>query len=157
MGLATEPVAIKTEDAGNILLRFNNGARGALHVSQVTPGRKNCLQFEIAGSEKTAAWNSERPNELWIGSRDAPNSLLVRDPALLSDASRVLADYPGGHNEGYGDSFKQCFRSFYWYLQAGDPNLPRPFATFADGHREILLCEAIQKSQRTGSWVAIEG
>jgi predicted dehydrogenase len=91
-----EPVAIETEDCGSVLLRFAGGARGTLWVSQTTAGRKNCLRYEIAGAERALAWNSERPNELWIGHRSEANEQLIRDPALLSPAARSYAGYPGG-------------------------------------------------------------
>jgi predicted dehydrogenase len=152
-----ESLQIHTEDAGNILLRFRSGARGVLNVSQVTAGRKNCLRFEIAGSKRALCWNSESPNELWIGHRDRPNQCLTRDPALMSDAAGIVADYPGGHNEGYADSFKHCFRSFYTYIAAGDFQADASFPTFADGHREVVLCEAILKSHRSRQWVKVNG
>ena len=146
-------VAITTEDYGSVLLHFEHGARGAFTVSQVTAGRKNCLRFEIAGSAASVAWNSERPDELWIGERDRPNELLVRDPALLHANVRAYANYPGGHNEGFPDTFKQLFRAVYAYIDRGDFTAPRPFPTFEDGHREILLCDAILRSHRERSWV----
>jgi predicted dehydrogenase len=152
---ATEPVTIHTEDYGSILLRFRGGASGCLTVSQVTAGRKNCLRFEIAGSKGAMAWDSERPNELWLGRRDKPNEVLLRDPALLQPEVRPFANYPGGHNEGFPDTFKQLFRTVYDYIDAGDWTAPRPFPTFADGHREIVLCEAILRSQREGRWVRL--
>src|SRR5262249_42976355 len=91
------PVAIDTEDYGSVLLRFAGGATGCFTVSQVAAGRKNCLRYEVAGSRSALAWDSERPNELWLGSRDAANAVLLRDPALMSAAARRHADYPGGH------------------------------------------------------------
>ena len=154
--VATEPVAIATEDYGCILLRFRGGARGCLWVSQVTAGRKNCLRYELAGSKCALAWSSESPNELWVGHRDRANELLLRDPALVSDAARAAINYPGGHNEGFPDTFKQCFRAFYGYIAAGDFAAPPTFPTFADGHREIVLCEAILKSHREGRWVEVK-
>lgn len=150
-----EPVEIATEDAGSILLRFRGGARGSLTVSQVTAGRKNCLRFEVAGSDAALGWNSEQPNDLWIGHRDCPNEVLMRDPSLLGEEARLAADYPGGHNEGYADSFKQCFRAFYSAVESGELNDP-VFPTFADGHREIVLCEAILESHRERRWVGIK-
>jgi predicted dehydrogenase len=153
--LAAAPVPIDTEDFGNVLLEFDTGARGSFHVSQVSAGRKNCLRFEIAGEKAALAWNSERPNELWHGLRDRPNELLVRDPALLQDAVRPFANYPGGHNEGFPDTFKQLFRSIYDYIDRGDFTAPRPFPTFADGHREVILCEAILHSHRDKRWVDV--
>ena len=152
----TESVEVTTEDYGAILLRFEDGTRGCVHVSQVTPGRKNCIRFEIAGSKQSLAWDGERPNELWIGNRDRSNETLMRDPALLSGvASQRAAVYPGGHNEGYSDSFKQCFRSFYEYIAKGDFDAEPTFPTFADGHREIVLCEAILRSHREQCWVSV--
>ncbi len=153
----TEPMAVDTEDAGTILLRFIGGARGVVWVSQVTAGRKNCLRLEIAGSKQSWAWDSESPNSLWVGHRDRPNELLVRDPALLSASARRHADYPGGHNEGFPDTFKQLFRAFYAYIDAGDFKAPASFPTFADGHREVLLCEAVLWSARERRWVDVEG
>jgi predicted dehydrogenase len=171
-----EGVRIDTEDYGCLLLRFQGGARGVLWVSQVTAGRKNCLRFELAGSRQAVAWESERPNELWVGHRDRANELLMRDPALLSPAARKHADYPGGHNEGFPDTFKQLFRAFYDYLAAGEvtgnhstghesasPDIASdgyaasaPFPTFADGHHEVVLCEAVLRSHREQRWVRLE-
>ncbi|MCI0682514.1 MAG: Gfo/Idh/MocA family oxidoreductase [Gemmataceae bacterium] len=152
---ATEPIAIDTEDYGAILLHFQNGARGSCTVSQVTAGRKNCLRFEIAGSKGALAWDSERPNELWLGHRDRPNELLIRDPALLRPGVRPFASYPGGHNEGFPDTFKQLFRAVYDAIDAGDMQAPRRFPTFVDGHREIVLCEAVLRSNAERAWVRV--
>ncbi len=149
------PTAITTEDYASILLHLQGGACGACTVSQVNAGRKNCLRFEIAGSKGALAWNSERPNELWLGRRDRPNELLVRDPALLQPGVRPFANYPGGHNEGFPDTFKQLFRAIYDYIDKGDMTARRDFPTFADGDREILLCEAIWKSHQERAWMRI--
>jgi predicted dehydrogenase len=149
------PVEVTTEDYGSVLLHFDQGARGCFTVSQVTAGRKNCLRFEIAGSAGSMAWNSERPNELWIGERDRPNELLIRDPALLHPTTRLYTNYPGGHNEGFPDTFKQLFRAIHGYIEQGDYAAPRPFPTFEDGHRELLLCDAILQSQRARGWVGV--
>jgi predicted dehydrogenase len=150
-----EPVRISTEDYGCLMLRFQGGARGVVWVSQVAAGRKNCLRFELAGSKQSVSWESERPNELWIGHRDRANELLVRDPALLSSAARRHADYPGGHNEGFPDTFKQLFRAFHDYVMAGDCSAPPTFPTFADGHHEVVLCEAVLRSHREKRWVEL--
>ncbi|MCB0162382.1 MAG: gfo/Idh/MocA family oxidoreductase, partial [Caldilineaceae bacterium] len=80
---------------------------------------------------------------------------LIRDPGLVSAAARTYITYPGGHNEGYDDTFKQCFKAFYDYLHAGDFSAPKPFPTFADGHREIVLCEAVLRSHREQCWVDV--
>lgn len=150
-----EPIPIATDDAGGILFRFKGEARGSLYVSQVTAGRKNCIRYEIAGSKSALAWNSESPNELWIGNRNQSNQTLIRDPALLAEIPRYYTQYPGGHNEGFPDTFKQCFRAFYDYIERGDYSAEPMYPTFQAGHREIVLCEAILKSHREERWVTI--
>jgi predicted dehydrogenase len=153
--VATEPVNITTEDYGCVMIHFKGDARGVLWCSQVTAGRKNCLRFEIAGSKCALAFESESPNQMWIGHRERPNEWLIRDPGLVSDAARKVISYPGGHNEGFADTLKHGFKTLYDYLAAGDFTAPRPFPTFADGHREVLLCEAILKSHQEQRWVTI--
>jgi predicted dehydrogenase len=151
----SEAVQITTEDYGSALLHFRGGARGCFTVSQVTAGRKNCLRFEIAGSKQSLAWNSEQPNELWIGQRDQPNQVLVRDPALLHASARQWAATPGGHNEGFADTFKQLFRAVYDAIERGENSKSRNYPTFEDGHREVALCEAILKSHQERRWIDV--
>ncbi|MBN1559760.1 Gfo/Idh/MocA family oxidoreductase [candidate division KSB1 bacterium] len=152
---ATENIDIRTEDCGAILLKFDNGASGNLWVSQTTAGRKNCLRYEIAGAKSALSWNSEKPNELWLGYRDKPNELLMRDPGLLDATVRPFTNYPGGHNEGFPDTFKQCFRAFYSCIAKGDMNAAPPFPTLEDGHREIVLCEAVLRSHQERKWIEV--
>jgi len=151
-GMEYEDVPIRTEDYASVLLRYENGARGACTISQVSAGRKNRLFFEINGSKASLAWNSERPNELWIGRRDKASEMLLKDPALLDPSVRDLASYPGGHNEGFPDTLKQLYRQVYAYLQRGDLSAPADFPTFEDGHRSLLLGEAILRSAQQGRW-----
>ena len=153
--VATEPIDITTDDYGCILFRFNNGARGSLNVSQINAGRKNTLRYEIAGAKCSVAFSSETPNDLWIGYRDKPNELFTRDPSLLAELPGGFTNYPGGHNEGFPDAFKQCFRSFYQYIAAGDFSATPLFPTFAEGHREVVLCDAILESHRQEKWVKL--
>jgi predicted dehydrogenase len=151
-----EPVAISTDDYGAVLLRFDGGARGVYHVSQVTAGRKNRLTIEIAGSDGSAAWDSESPNQLWLGSKKGPNQVLERDPALLSPAAASITHYPGGHAEGFPDTFKQLYLEAYRFVVAGCRAGSGPqFPNFADGHREVQLCEAIGRSAAAGGWVTL--
>lgn len=147
---------IYTEDYATILLHFENGVRGVLTVSQVSSGRKNRLFYEINGSKSSLAWDSERPNELWIGHRSDPNQILMKDPSLLSPEARAVASYPGGHNEGFPDTFKQLYAKVYNYILAGDTSRPPDFPTFADGHYELQLCEAIARSAREKAWVEVK-
>ena len=147
---------IHTEDYATVILHYENGVRGVLTVSQVSSGRKNRLFYEISGSKSSLGWDSERPNELWIGHRSAPNQVLMKDPSLLSPEARAVSSYPGGHNEGFPDTFKQLYGKVYDYIFAGELSKTPDFPTFADGHYEMLLCEAIEKSAREKSWVKVK-
>ncbi|HEV3166233.1 MAG TPA: Gfo/Idh/MocA family oxidoreductase [Isosphaeraceae bacterium] len=151
----TEKVNISTDDHAAVLLRLAGGGRGAFHVSQVTAGRKNRLTLAIAGSDGSMAWDSESPDDLWIGHRDRPNEHLKRDPALLSAAAATTSHYPGGHAEGFPDTFKQLYLAIYGWIAADGKQGP-PFPTFADGDREVRLCEAIAASAAKGAWVDVE-
>ncbi|MCG8653571.1 MAG: Gfo/Idh/MocA family oxidoreductase [Pirellulales bacterium] len=150
-----QAVPVETEDYGCVMLEFSGGARGVMWVSQVTAGRKNSLRYELAGSSQSLSWNSERPNELWIGARNEANQTLIRDPALISEPAASLTSYPGGHNEGFSDTLKQLFLDFYGAVESGDPAAQPGYPTFADGHHEVLVCEAILESHHGRRWVRI--
>ncbi|GEO06969.1 dehydrogenase [Adhaeribacter aerolatus] len=148
-------VEINTEDHANVLLRFDNGNSGVITVSQVSAGRKNQMKLEIAGSKSTFAWNSEAPNEMWIGNRDGANQVLMRDPSLVHPEVRSVITFPGGHNEGFPDTSKQLFKEVYAAIEAGKQPENPTFPTFADGYRELLICERILESNRKQAWVAV--
>jgi predicted dehydrogenase len=145
-----------TEDVASILIRFANGARGSVSVSQISAGRKNSLQWEIDGSSGAAAWDSETPDHLWLGHREQPNEQLLRNPALMGPAGRAAAALPGGHVEGFADTFGALFRAVYADVVAGAPSKRPPYATFADGHDEMLVGDAVAESARVGRWVDVE-
>ena len=148
-------VDINTEDHANVLLRFDNGNSGVITVSQVSAGRKNQMKLEISGANQTYAWNSETPNELWIGRRDAPNQVLMRDPSLVYPEVQSTITFPGGHNEGFPDTSKQLFKEVYAAIEAGRQPENPTFPTFADGYRELLICERILESKEKQGWVNI--
>ena len=142
--------AVKTEDAATILLRYEGEVRGALTVSQVSAGRKNSLVFELDGAASAVAWDSERPDELWIGHRGRPNEVLQRDPALIGEEGGL----PPGHVEGFAETFKALYASVYGAVATGEPGIGYP--TFADGHDALLVMEAVARSSRERRWVDVE-
>ncbi len=148
-------IKINTEDYATVLFRFSTGARGVLTVSQVAAGRKNRLYFEMDGSELAVAWESEKPNHVWIGRRDGNNEEMTRDPSLVYPEVRDLISFPGGHNEGFPDTSKQMFREIYDYIAAGNMKAVPKFPTFKDGLREMVLCEKILESNKTRQWVKV--
>ena len=153
--LESTPVRITTEDYASVLLRFKGGARGVLTVSQVTAGRKNAIEWEIAGSKRAIAWHCERHEQLWIGERNEPNHQLWRDPGLMHEMPTAFTNYPGGHAEGFPDTFKQLYRAIYNDIRSGKRSSDALYASFQDGHKELALCEAILESSKKSAWVKV--
>jgi predicted dehydrogenase len=150
-----EDAEMMTEDVGHILLRLEDGTRGSLVVSQVSAGRKNSLRFEIDGSKGALAWDSERHEELWLGHRGKPNELLLRDPVLLAPEARSRTGLPAGHAEGFAETFKELYRAVYGAVAAGGPSAVPDYPTFADGHWENVLGDAVALSNRERRWVEV--
>jgi predicted dehydrogenase len=152
MKYATYKVA--TEDYASVLLQFDNIARGNLAVSQVAAGRKNCIRIEIYGSKKSVWWCSESPETLHFGNRDGANEVAVRGTPAFGDGAAGFMDYPAGHIEGFPDTFKMLFRNIYSTIAAGGKG-ERLFASAADGHTEVAVCEAIMKSHQSKRWTTV--
>ncbi len=150
---AYDDVAIDTEDFGAVILRLGDKARGAVTVSQVSIGRKNRLFMEIYGTEGSFTWDQESPDLLWIGRRDSPNMLAVKDPMAMDKKARGYADLPGGLSEGYDDTFKQVFRRFYQTV--ADRAAPVEYPTFEDGLRQLNIVETVVESSGKHAWLDV--
>jgi len=148
-----QETAIDTEDFASVLIHLGERGRGAFTVSQVSAGRKNRLSIEIYGTKGSVAWDQERPDELWLGNRNSNNQILVKDPSLMKDGARSYADLPGGHVEGYNDTFKQVFRRFYQSIQ--DSGTTPEYPQFADGLRQLKILEAELTSHERRAWVNV--
>jgi predicted dehydrogenase len=146
-------IAVDTEDFGAVLFHMGERARGNVVASQVSAGRKNRLSIEIYGTKSSVAWDQERPDELWAGHREAANQIYLKDPSLLKPAARTYADLPGGHSEGYGDTFKQLFRRFYGGVSGRDATIEYP--QFSDGLRQLRILDAELHSHRVRGWVDV--
>ena len=151
-----QTVPITSEDAATILLRFDDGSRGAVVISQVSPGRKNAFSFEIAGSTASLAWEQERPESLWVGSRGETRRL-HREPVSVSSGVPSL---PAGHPEGWAEALRDVLRPFYAAIADGTPpptDGDATYPTLADGVRAVAVVEAIVASARTERWTEPAG
>ncbi len=153
---ATESVAVDTDDAAAIMLRYEGGAKGVMTTSQVNVGRKNSLTWDVAGSTASAAWNSETPDHLFIGHRDSANQILMRDFTLMNATGTRAATLPPGHVEGFADSFFNFFSAVYADVCAGQRGSDSTWASFEDGHYEMRLCDAVVMSSRKCRWVDLD-
>ncbi|MCX7281020.1 MAG: Gfo/Idh/MocA family oxidoreductase [Alphaproteobacteria bacterium] len=148
----TVDTKIVTEDFGSTLFHMGK-ARGAMTASQVSAGRKNGLVLEVYGTKGGATWRQETPEELWLGHRDAPNQVMMKDPSLLDRHAAAFADYPGGHAEGYPDTHKQLYQRFY--ASISDPSLTPDYPQFADGLRQMKILDAELASHKSRAWVDV--
>ncbi len=148
-----QEVPVDTDDFGAVLVHLGDRARGAFTVSQMSAGCKNKFALEIYGTKSGVAWNQERPDELWIGHRNSPNQIIIKDPSLLDPRAAAYADLPGGHSEGYDDTHKQVFKRFY--ARVADPSAPVDYPTFADGQVGMRLLEKVLESSQKRGWVTV--
>lgn len=155
------PYKVDTEDFGSVLLRFGRadhdhaeGVHASASISQVAAGWKCSLALGIYGTKGSVRWDLQQPNEILVGRRDQPNQVLQRATAGFSEDVAGFTDYPGGHPEGFPDSHKMHYRAVYQHIVSGRKT-PVLFATAADGHHEVRLCEAVLKSSRSGRWVTV--
>ena len=150
------PYRCDTEDYGSVLLKFGkarhgfaNGVHANASISQVAAGWKCSLALGIYGTKGSVRWDLQQPNEILVGRRDEPNQVLQRATAGFSEDIAGFTDYPGGHPEGFPDSHKMHYRAVYQHIASGRKT-PALFATAADGHHEVKLCEAILRSSQIG-------
>ena len=155
-------VPISVEDSANIMFRLRTGGKGALTVNQCFAGKKNSLTMSVSGSRKSAVWDSERPDEIWLGSRDGANGILVRDPSLLYPEAAEIVGTPGGHAEGFVETFKQLYKKVYSHMEhrdIEDGNMDHgdalAFPSFEDGAREMKIVERIVESNKKGEWMEV--
>jgi predicted dehydrogenase len=147
---------MSSDDAASIMLRFEDGVRGLVAISQVSAGRKNSVTIEVDGSDSALSWYSEEPDRLWIGHRGRPNEILQRDPTLAAPEAARLIAYPGGHVEGYPDTFRALFSQVYADVVKGAPSPNPTYPTFADGHDVMCVTEAVARSSAEGRWVVVD-
>ena len=148
---------MNSDDAAGILLRYEGGVKGAVTISQVSAGEKNSVRYEVAGTGGSLSWYSQHPDQLHVGRRDQPNEIIYRDPGMSApEASRNMA-YPGGHVEGFPDTFRALFTQVYRAVDSGGPAPGQAaYPTFADGHDAVLVTDAVAKSADSESWTKVE-
>jgi predicted dehydrogenase len=134
------------------MFRTESGTLGTMLVSQVSPGRKNHLHLEIAGERASVRFEQERPETLWVGTREA-SAEVWRDPARLSPAAARLAITPAGHPQGYAECFDLFVADTYAAIGGEAPDgLP----SFADGERSARVIDAVLRSAaQDGAWTDV--
>lgn len=148
------------DDDGNVLLRFDNGARGILHASQISAGEENNLNIRIYGEKGGLEWRQMEPNSLIVKWLDKPMQVYRTGVGLLYPESLAHTRIPAGHPEGYLEAFANIYRNFAMCVKARlEGREPDPiytdFPTVQDGVRGMKFIEKVIASGRSKSkWVS---
>ncbi|MBU9205430.1 Gfo/Idh/MocA family oxidoreductase [Burkholderia multivorans] len=144
-------VRVDTEDAATVIFRTRSGVMGSVIASQVSAGRKNRLWFEFDGERRSAVFDQEQPETVWLGG-EASAEVLQRDPGHGSAEQRRLSHLPAGHAQGYAQCFENFVADTYSKIRGeaieGVPG-------FDDGLRSAQIVEAVIDSARSGQWVDV--
>ncbi len=147
------------EDHASLLLRFRDGIKGTVLLSEAAPGHKVEVFLEIIGTEGCVAWNLQKINEIWIGCRTKPNKLLYKGTELMYPEAQAIAAPPSWGQDGFSESFRQFFDSVYRHIKGEkylllDTEEP-DFATFETGHHMELIIQGMLNSVREEKWQTI--
>jgi predicted dehydrogenase len=153
-----EDKVVRTEDYGAVLMKFDNGVHGVFYASEVSAGRKCHLSIEVDGSKSALYWNQETADQMWAGFRDRDNSIVMRNPNLMTPEAKEYTYLAAGHPEGWNDAMKNNLKSFYTFIRDGRKQGTDAcdFATFEDGDYILRITEAILRSSETRQWVDVE-
>jgi predicted dehydrogenase len=145
----------KLEDDANILVRFEGGAKGVLHASQISVGEENNLNIRIYGTKAGLEWHQEHPNELIVKYPDRPREVWRRGNGYLDAPVRRFARIPAGHPEGYLEAFGNVYLEAFRAIAAEVQKRPRPrdldFPTIDDGVEGMAFLDAAVKSSQAGA------
>ena len=148
----------RLDDDANVLLRFEDGAKGVLHCSQIAAGEENGLNIRLWGETGGIEWHQMEPNTLMIKQHDAPSKIFrtgVGGPHTLTEAARRAQRIPAGHPEGYLEAFGNIYRNFADTVRARmegrEPTaLEADFPTVQDGLRGMRFVEVVVENSRSG-------
>jgi predicted dehydrogenase len=148
------------DDNVQIMLRYANGARGALWASQVAPGNENGLQLRVYGTKGGFVWRQDNPNALFHTPFGKPTQILTRGGAGATAAAARVTRIPSGHPEGYLEAFATIYSEVAAAIRATrdgtrlDPAVT--FPTIDDGVKGVAFIEAaVKSSAKGGAWTKL--
>lgn len=146
------------DDDASMLLRFDNGAAGVLHCSQIAAGRENDLSLKVFGEKGSLLWRQEDPNELIFSPLEGHEQVYRRGHDDLAPAARHASRLPPGHPEAFNEAFANVYanalRTIRARLGGEEPDpLDLDFPTVEDGARGVHFILTALESGRQGAWV----
>jgi len=149
------PLRVQTEDAAVIVARYSNGMLGSVTLSQSSPGRDNHFWFEFTGAKSSLLWDQEKPGELWSGRNEGGMSSWLPEIRPYPPAIKAMLALPDGEAVSFNDTFSVLYCIVYNALEKG--NLPDDgiVPTFLDGHRGMVLADAVLEASKSQQWVKV--
>ena len=147
------------DDDGNVLLRFDNGARGILFASQISQGEENNLAIRVYGTKAGLEWHQMEPNTLVLKYQDQPNQIYRTGVGELSPQAQAATRIPAGHPEGYLEAFANIYLNFAKCIQARVDGVAvepvyEDFPTVEDGLRGMeFIYKVIESGKSNQKWI----
>ncbi len=149
----------RLDDDGNLLIRYEGGAKGVMIASQISAGEENDLRVRIYGTEGGLEWRQEEPNYLYHRPAEEPERVLKRGNGYLCEGAKEASRLPSGHPEGFIEAFANVYMSVAATIRARQEQvepggLPRDFPTVYDGARGVHFIEkTVESSQSDKKWL----
>jgi predicted dehydrogenase len=143
----------RLDDDGNLLIRYEGGAKGVMMASQISAGEENDLLIRIYGTEGGLEWRQEEPNYLYHRPAEEPERVLKRGNDYLCKEAKKASRLPAGHPEGFIEAFANVYMNVVAAIRAkrgqGEPDgLPWDFPTVYEGARGVNFIEKTVESSR---------
>ena len=154
----------KLDDDVNVLLRFNNGAKGVLHSSQISVGEENNLNIRVYGEIGAIEWHQKEPNSMLVKWPDQPMQVYRAANGYLSDTAKAAGRTPPAHPEGYLEAFANIYKAFANAIRAREEGkklakdeAANDFPKIEDGVRGMAFIEAVVKSSKgNAKWTKLD-
>lgn len=152
----------RLDDDASVLLRFKNGARGVLWVSQVAAGEENGLNIRVYGTKAGLEWHQEHPNWLYFKLPDGPMQVYKRGNGYFGEAATRATHLPFGHPEAFFEAFGNVYMNITDTIRARlvgrQPTaLELDFPTVYDGARGVKFIEkVVESSQSAQKWTSFD-
>ncbi|MEM1085077.1 MAG: Gfo/Idh/MocA family oxidoreductase [Verrucomicrobiota bacterium] len=150
------------DDDANMLLRFEGGAKGVLHCSQISVGEENNLNIRVYGEKGGLEWHQPEPNTLLVKSLDGPTDVVRTGNGYVGEDAAAATRTPASHPEGYLEAFANIYRNFANHIRAvADGTEPDAvtldYPKIADGIRGMAFIEAaVASSKNNAAWTKLD-
>ena len=144
----------KLEDDANMLIRYQGGAKGVLHCSQISCGEENNLNIRVYGTLGALAWQQEHPNELKFTPKGEAAQIRRRGNGYVSDVAKKFTRLPFGHPEAFIEAFANVYLEAVAAIRANIEGKKGAFdyPTVDDGVEGMAFIETCVKSAASGKW-----